>query len=1076
VISSIQIHARPESTRAARRAGWIWRVLVALAVLAAPAAAGAAVVQNNADSLRTGWYPNQPSLSPSTVASNFGLQRTVTLPAVNGVAAGQVYAQPLVANGKLVVVTESNNVYALDAVTGAVDWARNVGTPYTIHGCSDLVPTIGITSTPVIDTNAAGGGGVVYFVANTTDGHPATSNSIWQIHAVSLADGSEQPGFPVTLDSTITADPRPGVAGYRPPVFAPDTQLQRPGLLLQNGVVYAAFGSHCDLPPYSGWVFGVDATSGSLDARFATVSAADPATDPNWAADQSGGGIWQAGGGLVGDGAGHIWATTGNGGAIPDSQAVPGTAPPANLGESVIRLDQASGGSLTARDFFSPSDASTLDAWDADFASGAPVGLPDSFGSVAHPHLLFEVGKAGYVYLLDRDNLGGKVANGGGAQDHAVARLGPDGGVWSHAAAWPGDGGYIWVPTATPSGGQASGSAGALHVYQRTVNGAGVPDLSLVGRSGDAFPFRSGSPIITSDATTSGSGVVWIIWSSTDGTGAQLRAYNATPDASCQSASGCEPIFESTSFAFTKFAPPGVGDGLLYVPTTDGHVLFFGIPANEPISGPAANFGSVTLQTTASRSVTLTANAAGVVITDPSQIQSSNAQFAVNTAAISCAATVTQCSFPLTLNTGDTVTLPVTFTPTKKGVQAGTLFVHTSAGSSGVNVTGTGRLATGDLVFAPTVLSFGGVVNGAYATQSLTITNQGGQDVTITGVQAPSAPWSVDTSLAPGLVIHPDEVVGINVTFSPQTSGAYPSVLAFTSDVTGAGAGARVAVQLTGAGVAPPRMTVPAAVALGAIPVGGSVLRSFVITNHGEATLTIMKSKPPGGAFGVVEGLPEGTTIAGGGSTTVTLRVSPTSPGPVAAQWMITGNDGLGEHALQLTGVALDRPRVARLARINQHAVVGAALRCANARFAGTSVNVTIRWLTRTGRIVATGTSLRVPARLLGQVVTCRVTAANSVGTAATTASPVRVSAATLRFSSPRRAGRLVSGRLTSLQPDVLVTGGVITATRHGVVVGAAGTRRDGSFTIVIAGSGPVVLRYRPGVIGAAHAAPVATR
>ena len=50
-----------------------------------------------------------------------------------------------------------------------------------------------------------------------------------------------------------------------------------------------------------------------------------------------------------------------------------------------------------------------------------------------------------------------------------------------HAAAWPGDGGYIWVPTATPSGGQASGSTGALHVYQRTTNGAGVPGLSLVG-------------------------------------------------------------------------------------------------------------------------------------------------------------------------------------------------------------------------------------------------------------------------------------------------------------------------------------------------------------------------------------------------------------------------------------------------------------------------------------------------------------------------------------------------------------------------------------------------------------------
>ena len=41
--------------------------------------------------------------------------------------------------------------------------------------------------------------------------------------------------------------------------FDPVKQLQRPALLLANGTVYLAFGSHADSPPFHGWVLGYDA-------------------------------------------------------------------------------------------------------------------------------------------------------------------------------------------------------------------------------------------------------------------------------------------------------------------------------------------------------------------------------------------------------------------------------------------------------------------------------------------------------------------------------------------------------------------------------------------------------------------------------------------------------------------------------------------------------------------------------------------------------------------------------------------------------------------------------------------------
>ena len=79
------------------------------------------------------------------------------------------------------------------------------------------------------------------------------------------------------------------------------------------------------------------------------------------------------------------------------------------------------------------------------------MALPDGyFGTAAIPHLAVEVGKEGYVYLLNRDNLGG-MDEGPDGTDDVVGRYGPNGGVWSSPAVWPGDGGYIYIPTASGS-------------------------------------------------------------------------------------------------------------------------------------------------------------------------------------------------------------------------------------------------------------------------------------------------------------------------------------------------------------------------------------------------------------------------------------------------------------------------------------------------------------------------------------------------------------------------------------------------------------------------------------------------
>ena len=101
--------------------------LLAVLGLIALASAGQALasgITNSGDDLRDGWYPEQPSLTPQLVSGGtFGQLWSTSVE-------GQVYAQPLLANGTLLVATENNKVYGLDPATGAMRWpaALNLGT------------------------------------------------------------------------------------------------------------------------------------------------------------------------------------------------------------------------------------------------------------------------------------------------------------------------------------------------------------------------------------------------------------------------------------------------------------------------------------------------------------------------------------------------------------------------------------------------------------------------------------------------------------------------------------------------------------------------------------------------------------------------------------------------------------------------------------------------------------------------------------------------------------------------------------------------------------------------------------
>ncbi len=715
--------------------GWLTALAgcLAIATSVVPAMADEGLVTQAADSLRSAWYGDQAQLDPQTVAGDrFGrtFYRSIE---------GQGYAQPLVVGGIVLVATNDDQVYGLDARNGAVIWQRSVGPPIEsatqIAGeCPNPSPHIGILGTPVVDA----ADGVAYFVAKTyVTGD--TGPSKFMMHAVSVATGAERPGFPVTIAGH--ADNFPELN------FNADYELQRPGLALVDGVVYAAFGGICDIVPFQGWIFGVTADGQIVHA---------------WASSPDGASIWQSGGGIVSDGPGQLIVTTGNGSAVEGTSTPapgPGSRPPAGLAESVVRVAVEAGGALRATDFFSPWDNLALDQSDYDLGSSSPMALPSpGFGTAATPHLLVQDGKSGYVYLLDRDNLGG-MGQGPGGGDGVLQRLGPYGGVWDAMASWPGDGGWVYITTV----GYEGAGSGRLMAFSYGLDPTGAPRLALAGESADPFAYGSGSPVVTSDGMRSGSAVVWGTWCPAPGcAGAELRAYGAVP------AGGTLPLlWRSPVGVANRFTPPGVANGRIYLATADGHLIGYGPAA--PISAEDLSFGDTVIGSRQTQTMTIGASE-DVTITG---ISTDDAQFRVD---------LSNTPLPLVLRAGERVTLPVSYEPTIRGALSRELRIDTTAGERAVVVSGRGLLA--DLAPSSAQLDFGSVATGAPSTEVLALENTGDVPLTIVSSTLSGEGFASDNLPGVGTRLRSRSRVVTAIRFSASAPGRYAGSLVVRTDHT----------------------------------------------------------------------------------------------------------------------------------------------------------------------------------------------------------------------------------------------------------------------------------------------------
>jgi uncharacterized protein (TIGR03437 family) len=494
--------------------------------------------------VRTGANLDETILTPANVnATQFG--KLFSQP-VDGV----LYGQPLYVAGVAIpgrgthnvvyVATEHDSVYAFDADASMPPlWQvsflnPNAGittVPASDTNCTQIVPEIGVTSTPVIDAEA----GTIYVVAMTKE----SGNYVQRLHALDITTGAERSGSPVVIQASV-----PGTGeGGSTVVFQPHNYKQRPGLLLLNGVVYTLWSSHCDIGVYHGWIMGYDEQTLQQVAVFNDTPNGNEAS------------FWQGGAAPAVDQQNNMYVVAANG-TFDAASGGP------DYGEAYLKL-QTDGG-LSVADYFAPFNDAMLNDDDLDTGSAAVTLLGDEAGSSAHPHLMAGAGKQGRIYLLDRDHLGGfNAANDSQIVQSISGAVQP---VFGNPA-------YFDLQLYFCGSGDQL-KAFAVSNAQMTVTAS--------SQSPEQFGFPGCVPTIS--ANGSSSGIAWVL----DPAGV-LRAYNAT-NLGVELYNSNQNASRDSLGGTVKFSVPTVVNGKVYAGTQAALVVYG--PLAQGIAFTVANAAS----------------------------------------------------------------------------------------------------------------------------------------------------------------------------------------------------------------------------------------------------------------------------------------------------------------------------------------------------------------------------------------------------------------------------------------------------------------------------------------------------
>jgi hypothetical protein len=559
---------------------------------------GAPVTTRSYDNARTGWNQNETTLKPTNVAPDT-FHKVAELRVDDKIEASPLFVPGVSTNSGphdlLIVATTNNTVYAFDTQTNMQVWSKSLGPP-TGGPAGKLAPydKWGVTSTPVIDPDT----NTLYIVRLVAE----SGEKLYRLVGLRLSDGSEEIQSQLIDGNSVKRS--------NTKFFVNGSQIVRTALSLwKNGagekaIIFGASGGEGG--GASGWIIAYNV------AKLRAGGNVAPAFWCSTAGDGSGGGgIWMASQGLAideSDSNQDIYFATGNG---PYAEIFSAD----NLGESVVRLRyDPTANTLNPVDWFAPftDDSHDDNHKDQDLSAAGVLLVPKSQSVLAG-------GKEGIFYNVNRNNMG-KQSHGSLFQLDFIGSFTQAPGTnyladTNQATTTDGVGG-TFIPNPADDGrtrhihgGPAYFENGAqrliyvmgenstLRAFEYNGNTISTPAIaqsaSDTAASGTTPPpggMPGGFLAVTSSDASGANGIVWSIsplksmWRDPAANAVPipsiLRAFNAVPaGGSITELWNSEMEVSDAIGSASKWQPPLVADGKVYVVTYDNKVVVYGTTA-----------------------------------------------------------------------------------------------------------------------------------------------------------------------------------------------------------------------------------------------------------------------------------------------------------------------------------------------------------------------------------------------------------------------------------------------------------------------------------------------------------------
>jgi hypothetical protein len=597
---------------------------------------GTQVLTRSYNNARTGANTTETTFTPDLVAKGLVRVKSLVVPDDPRIEAQPLYVPGLKINNEVhnVVFVSSmgNHVFAFDADAPQgkdLLWTSSLSTkPYDPIVRHEASPTQhretnvdlwgvnilwGVISTPVVDLDAN-----QMYLVSWTEG-PDPKKPVMLLHRIRLSDGKEIGTGQLLKGTLLDANGKPVMDARKRVVQINPDQKQRAALLLSplrgsHKTLFIGVTGGEDPGDPHGWMVAID-----VDTFKQT--AAIPTTQKGF-----GGGIWQGSQGPSSDDQGNVYVMTGNGGfnkKINAQDTNPGALGDFNgttdFAEAFLKFNYqrtgAGKGTLKIADWFiayrdserTPPNGQ-MNYQDQDLGSGGPILPPET-------NLVLGAGKDGILYVLDRENLGKKVGdlsvlkqnppifvtfNGQGLKPfppNIDFTLGGDPTLgetrkthhlhgspvyWNELLFTWGENESLRKWKVDPQSGHVDFMGKSAEIASHSL---ALDNLTIGGMTG-------GMVSVSSNGTNNG--IVWTL-APVDANANQAvvrgiaRAYDAVafdPNPNADGTAKLKLLWDSSrsgvTFDFSKFCPPMVADGKLYVATYNGRVDVYALSPVGP--------------------------------------------------------------------------------------------------------------------------------------------------------------------------------------------------------------------------------------------------------------------------------------------------------------------------------------------------------------------------------------------------------------------------------------------------------------------------------------------------------------